>query len=79
MHNVLSDIVLLAQVEQFPDLANPLGSKTARLGGVGQSRDFSFSLLHDDEIQDTAGEIVNSISYPIVNSCHKIFWFINMG
>ena len=60
MHNILSDIVLLAQVEQFPDLANSLGSKTARLGGVGQSRDFSFSFLHDDEIQDTAGEeIVN--------------------
>lgn len=53
MHNVLPDIVLLAEVEQLPDLSNSLGSETARRGSVGQSGDLSFSLLHDDEVQYT--------------------------
>lgn len=35
-HDVLSDIILLSQVEKFADLAGPLGTKAARDGAVGQ-------------------------------------------
>ena len=53
MNNILSNIILLAQVEQFPDLSNSLGSKTTGCGDIGKSGDFSISLPHDNEIQNT--------------------------
>ena len=51
--NVLSDIVLLGQVEKLPDLSDPLGSQSARCGGVGESWDLLFSLADNNQIQNT--------------------------
>lgn len=51
--DVLPDVVLLAQVEQLPDLAGPLGSEPAWLGslGGGQSLDLLLALLHHHQVQ----------------------------
>ena len=53
MDHILTDIVLFRQVEELPDLADPLGSQTAGVGCVGQSRDLLVSLLHYYQIQYT--------------------------
>ena len=37
--HILSDIILLGQVEELADLAGPFGSKTAGHGAVGQAWD----------------------------------------
>ena len=37
LDDILSNIILLAQVEQFPDLGSSLGTKTTGLGIVGKS------------------------------------------
>jgi len=50
--DVLSDVIVLLQVEEFPDLSGTFGAETARDGGVGQAWDFCFSLLDNDEVED---------------------------
>jgi len=40
LDHVLSNIILLCQVEQLADLGGSLGSQSARNGHVGQSGDF---------------------------------------
>ena len=48
----LPDVVLLAQVEEPPDLGSPLGSKTLGEDGVGQTGDLLLTLLDDDDGED---------------------------
>ena len=50
--NILSHIVLLAQVEEPSDLGGTLGAETLGEDVVGQSRDLAFTLLDDDEGED---------------------------
>lgn len=38
-HNILSDIILLGQVEELADLAGPFGAEAAGDSAVGQPRD----------------------------------------
>lgn len=48
----LPNIVLLAQVEEPPDLGGPLGSQSFRQDGIGQTGDLGFSLLDDHDRED---------------------------
>lgn len=48
----LPDVVVLAQVEEPPDLGGPLGSETLGQNGVGQTGDLVVSLLDDDDRED---------------------------
>jgi hypothetical protein len=50
--NELSDVVFLGQVEEPSDLGGSLGTQSLRQDGVGQSGDFLFTLLDDDDGQD---------------------------
>lgn len=50
--NILPDIVLLAQVEQLPDLRRPLGSPLLGNDRVGQTWDLGRPLLDDLESED---------------------------
>jgi len=47
--HVFPDIVLLAQVEELPDLGSPLGTQSFGQNDIGQSRNFLFPLPHNDE------------------------------
>jgi hypothetical protein len=47
--HVLPHIILLAQVEEPPDLRRPLGTQSLGKDGVGQSGDVVITLLDDDE------------------------------
>jgi hypothetical protein len=49
--NILSYIIFLRQVEEGPDLASSLGSKTAWDGLVGQAWDIIIAFLDDDQVQ----------------------------
>jgi len=51
-NDVLSDVVVLVEVEQLADLARSLGSEATRDGGVGQAWNLSLALLHDDEVEN---------------------------
>jgi hypothetical protein len=53
LNNVLSDVILLGQIEQFSDMGGSLGSQTTGNADVGQSSDFLLSLLHHGERQST--------------------------
>jgi len=50
--DVLSDIVVLGEVEELADLAGSFRSETTGDCGVGQTWNFSFALLHDDEVEN---------------------------
>jgi len=50
--DVLSDIVVFVEVEQFTDLARSLGTKTTGDGGVGQPWNIGLALLDDDEVEN---------------------------
>lgn len=52
LDHVLADIVILAQVEQFPDLAGALGSKSPGDGVVGESGDLTLTLLDNSQVED---------------------------
>ena len=45
--NILSDIIILGKVEQFPDFAGSLGSQTTRNGLVSKAGDILFSCTQD--------------------------------
>lgn len=47
--NILPYIILLAQVEEPPDLGSPLGTKTLWKHSVCESWDLAFALLDDDK------------------------------
>jgi len=49
--DILPNIILLAQVEELPDLSSPLRSQPLRQHFVRQPRDFALTLLHDDQTQ----------------------------
>lgn len=51
-NNVFPDIVLLAQVEELPDLGCPLGTETLGKDVIGESWDFTLTLLDDNEGED---------------------------
>lgn len=55
LDHVLADIVILAQVEELPDLAGTLGSKSPGDGVVGESGDLTLTLLDDGQVEN--GEI----------------------
>ena len=55
LDDVLADIVLLAQVEEPPDLGSPLGSETAGDGVVGEAGNLAIALLDDGHRED--GEV----------------------
>ena len=48
----LPDVVVLAQVEEPPDLGGPLGSETLGEDGVGKTGNVVVSLLDDDDRED---------------------------
>jgi len=48
--DVLADVVLLGQVEQLSDLGSSLGAQSSGDVLVGQIGDFSFALLHDNQV-----------------------------
>lgn len=48
-NDVLSDIVLLGQVEELPQLAGSLWTTSTRDESVGQAIDLLLALLDDDE------------------------------
>jgi hypothetical protein len=47
--HVLPNIIILAQVEEPPDLCRPLGTQSLGQNGVGQPGDVVVALLDDDE------------------------------
>lgn len=47
--DVLPDIVLLAQVEELPDLRRPLGTQPLGEDVVGKTRDLLLTLLDENE------------------------------
>jgi len=51
-NDVLSDVVVLVEVEQLADLSRSFGSQATRDGGVGQAWNISLALLHDDEVEN---------------------------
>ena len=51
-NNILCYIVLLAQVEESPDLGRTLGSESLGEDAVGQSRDLGLTLLDDYKRED---------------------------
>jgi len=50
--NVFPDVVLLAEVEESPDLGSPLGTETFGEDRVGEAWDLRITLLDDDEGED---------------------------
>jgi len=48
----LADIVLLLQVEEFPDLGSPLGTEALGENILGETRKWSLALLDDHERED---------------------------
>ena len=52
LDHILADIVILAQVEKFPDLAGTLGSKSPGDGVVGESGDLTLTLLDNSQVED---------------------------
>lgn len=48
---MLSNIILLAQVEELPNLVGALGAKATGLGAVGHIRDVLITLLDDDQVE----------------------------
>ena len=60
-HHVLSDVVLLGQVEELADLAGPLGSQAARDGAVGQARDFLLT-WGKDAMQRVRGKRIRDVA-----------------
>jgi hypothetical protein len=46
--NELPDIILLAQVEELPDLGGSLGAETLGEDGVGKAGNVVLTLLNDD-------------------------------
>merc|ERR1719205_588478 len=58
--DVLAHVVVLGQVEQLPDLAGSLGSKSPGDGVVGQPGDLSLALLHDGQVEDSQVAINNA-------------------
>jgi len=54
-NNILPHIVILAQIEEFPDMVSPLGTQPLRQHNVRQSGDTLLALLDDHQGDD--GEI----------------------
>jgi len=52
LDDVLTNIILLAEVEQLADLGGTLGTQAARLDGVGQTGNVLVTLLDNDQVQD---------------------------
>jgi len=61
--DVLSDIVVFVEVEQFTDLARSLGTKTTGDGGVGQPWNIGLALLDDDEVENGQVSVDDAPSY----------------
>jgi len=51
--NVLADIIILREVEQFTDVVGTLGTKTTGDGVVGEALDGAGTDLGDDQVQDS--------------------------
>jgi len=51
-HNVLSDVVLLCQVEELSDFGRPLGAKALWEGDIGQPGNIIITLLDDNHRQN---------------------------
>jgi len=51
--NILPDIIILAQVEEFANLSRTLGTEAFRQNVVGKTWDFAFALLDDNEREDS--------------------------
>ena len=54
--DVLTDVILLGEVEEGADLVGPLGSEAPGGVAVGEAGDLGGALLCDDEVED--GEVV---------------------
>lgn len=52
-NNVFSDIILLGEVEESPDLGSPLGTQSVGDGGVGEAGDVGGAGLGDGNGEDT--------------------------
>jgi len=52
-HDVLPDVVLLGEVEHFPDLGRPLGTEPLGQNDVCQPGNFFVALLDDDDGEDS--------------------------
>jgi len=57
-NNVLANIILLAQVEEFPDLGRALGAQSFREDVIGQPGDLRVALLDNDQRED--GNVVSN-------------------
>ncbi len=53
-HNILTDIIFFAEIEQLADLAGSLGSKATGDGCVSQTRDVILTYKHSHKSSDTA-------------------------
>lgn len=50
--DILTDIILLAQVKELADVAGTLGTKTAGLGGISNAGNLTLTLLDDGKVED---------------------------
>jgi len=50
-NNILPDIILLAQIEELPNLSRPLRSQSLRQHIIRQARNLTLTLFHDDQTQ----------------------------
>ena len=81
--DVLTDIIVLGQVEQLPDLAGSLGPESPGDGVVGQPGDLGVSLLDDGQVEDgqvtvdnaTANRLALTLSLKITE-CFEFFYFV---
>jgi len=60
--DILCDVIVFGQVEQLPDLASSLWSKSSRDNSVSQSGDVVVSLLDDDKVEDRQVGVHNASS-----------------
>jgi len=50
--HVLTHVVFLRQIEQFPDLGRAFRSQSTRNSGIGQAGNILFTFLYDDQTQN---------------------------
>lgn len=63
LDDVLPDIILLGQIEQFADLGGTLGSQALGDGDISKAGDLSFTLLHNDQSKDRQVGVNNAATH----------------
>merc|ERR1712007_240988 len=67
LDDVLPDIILLGQIEQFADLGGTLGSQALGDGDISKAGDLSFTLLHGETLLVIATGDADNVSLPFVS------------